>query len=220
VVQFLDREGDVHARRRAPAFLDYENFPADLAVHRRRAIYRFVFRTVPDPFMDALDVADGPARAGPQRIDDGRAIARALLNDPLVLHQAGRIADRLQTIDMPEVRIDALFRAVLLRSPSPEELRDGRLRTPSGTAWPPRSISSSTPTSFSTSTDAPLRATPARPTFHALAPPPQTRFSGHALQWLGRDRLRDARGGRRRARRVDDRPRRQAPAPCASSSCS
>lgn len=44
-----------------PAFLDYEHFDPDAPAARRRAIYRFVFRTVPDPFMDALDCPDGGA---------------------------------------------------------------------------------------------------------------------------------------------------------------
>ena len=109
----------------APAFLDYEHFPADAPAHRRRAIYRFVFRTVPDPFMDALDVPNG-GQLVPVRNESTTAVqALALQNDPFVLHQAGRIAARIE--DGVEARGDAaarthaLFRHILLRTPSAEE---------------------------------------------------------------------------------------------------
>jgi len=51
--------------------------------------------------------------------------ALALQNDPFVLHQAGRIAaqieDRIGVQGDAAARIDALFRHLLLRSPSAEE---------------------------------------------------------------------------------------------------
>ncbi|MBN8249950.1 MAG: DUF1549 domain-containing protein, partial [Verrucomicrobia bacterium] len=45
----------------SPPFLDYEHFDADAPANRRRAVYRFLFRTVSDPFMEALDCPDGGA---------------------------------------------------------------------------------------------------------------------------------------------------------------
>ena len=64
----------------APAFLDYENFPPDDPANRRRAIYRFIFRTVADPLMDALDCPDGGALT-PVRSRSTTALqAFALLN--------------------------------------------------------------------------------------------------------------------------------------------
>jgi len=59
VVQFVHRGAATFNPGGAPAFLDYENFDPDAPENRRRAVYRFVFRTVPDPFMDALDCPDG-----------------------------------------------------------------------------------------------------------------------------------------------------------------
>ncbi len=126
VVHFLDRgKATFMPDGGAPAFLDYEHFPADAPAHRRRAIYRFVFRTVPDPFMDALDVPDG-GQLVPVRNESTTAVqALALQNDPFVLHQAGRIAarvvDRIDAEGDGAARIDALFRHVLLRSPTAEE---------------------------------------------------------------------------------------------------
>src|SRR5207302_2032467 len=38
--------------------VDYLAFDPDSAGAHRRSVYRFIFRTVPDPFMDALDCPD------------------------------------------------------------------------------------------------------------------------------------------------------------------
>ena len=62
----------------------------------RRAVYRFVFRTLPDPFYDALDSADASAAHGrAKRIDHAAAGARAL-NNPFVLRQCEPFAARLR----------------------------------------------------------------------------------------------------------------------------
>ena len=122
VVHFLDKgKATFMPDGGAPAFLDYEHFPVDAPAHRRRAIYRFVFRTVPDPFMDALDVPDG-GQLVPVRNESTTAVqALALQNDRFVLHQAGRIEGRIGLQGDGASRIDALFRHILLRSPSAEE---------------------------------------------------------------------------------------------------
>src|SRR6185503_13892699 len=39
--------------------IDYMSFDVDSAAGRRRSIYRFLFRTLPDPFMDSLDCPEG-----------------------------------------------------------------------------------------------------------------------------------------------------------------
>ena len=49
VKHFVERPG-IH---RTPK-VDYLAFDSDQPAARRRAVYRFLFRTVPDPFMDAL----------------------------------------------------------------------------------------------------------------------------------------------------------------------
>ncbi len=54
VKHFVERPG-IH---RTPK-VDYLAFDSDQPAARRRAVYRFLFRTVPDPFMDALDCPDG-----------------------------------------------------------------------------------------------------------------------------------------------------------------
>ncbi|MEX2215534.1 MAG: PSD1 and planctomycete cytochrome C domain-containing protein, partial [Phycisphaeraceae bacterium] len=53
VKQFIETKG-VHVTPN----VDYTGFDPDHANQYRRSIYRFVFRTVPDPLMDALDCPD------------------------------------------------------------------------------------------------------------------------------------------------------------------
>src|SRR5436309_7591675 len=38
--------------------VDYSKFDVDSPASCRRSVYRFIFRTLPDPFMDTLDCAD------------------------------------------------------------------------------------------------------------------------------------------------------------------
>ncbi len=46
--------------------VDYINFDVDNPANCRRSVYRFIFRTLPDPFMDALDCPDA-SQLTPQR---------------------------------------------------------------------------------------------------------------------------------------------------------
>jgi len=130
VVQFVSRGDATFNPGGNPAFLDYENFPPDAAENRRRSIYRFVFRTVPDPFMDALDCPDGSA-AAPVRGSSTTAVqAFALLNDAFLIRQCEHIAERLEREHPagsesgephPARLVTAAFRLLLLRPPTDEE---------------------------------------------------------------------------------------------------
>ncbi|CAN5791122.1 DUF1549 and DUF1553 domain-containing protein [soil metagenome] len=90
---------------------------------RRRSIYRFVVRSVPNPLLDCLDGAD-PNASVPVRNETITALqALALLNDPFLIAQAEGFAARLREIsDNESNRIEAAFRLALGRSPEPEEL--------------------------------------------------------------------------------------------------
>ena len=62
---------------------DYERFNVDDPREFRRSIYRFIVRSVPDPFMECLDCAD-PSILTPKRNMTLTAIqALALFNNPL-----------------------------------------------------------------------------------------------------------------------------------------
>ena len=79
----------------SPRF-DYANFDVDSPASYRRSVYRFVVRSVADPFMESLDCAD-PSALTPRRNVTLTAIqALAMLNDPLVLSQAQHLSARLR----------------------------------------------------------------------------------------------------------------------------
>ena len=107
-----------------PAFIDYANFDPDNAANNRRSIYRFVFRTLPDPLMKALDVPDGDQWV-PRRSESTTAVqAFALLNNPFVIRMAEDIAKRITktTGDHVESQVEDAFRLILLRESRPHEL--------------------------------------------------------------------------------------------------
>ena len=106
----------------APAFLDYEAFPPDSPENRRRAIYRFMFRTVADPLMDALDAPDGGALT-PVRSQSTTALqAFALLNNAFVIRQCEHIAARVEKDAEADTKISRTFRLLLQREPHADEL--------------------------------------------------------------------------------------------------
>jgi len=106
----------------APAFLDYETFPPDAPENRRRAIYRFLFRTVADPLMEALDAPDGGALT-PVRSQSTTALqAFALLNNAFVIRQCGHIAARVEKDAPANSIISRTFRLLLQREPYAGEL--------------------------------------------------------------------------------------------------
>ncbi len=121
-VQFVSRGDATFMPGGNPAFLDYQHFDPDSPAARRRAIYRFQFRTVPDPFLDALDCPDGGITTPVRSVSTTAVQAFALLNDPFLIrqseHLAARIAARAQT---PENQAEAAFQQILLRPVDPDE---------------------------------------------------------------------------------------------------
>ncbi len=75
---------------------DYARFNFDSPGARRRSVYRFLVRSVQDPFMESLDCAD-PSLLVPKRSSTLTAVqALALLNDPLIVQESKHFADRLR----------------------------------------------------------------------------------------------------------------------------
>ena len=75
---------------------DYARFDPNTAGAGRRSIYRFIVRSVPDPFMDRLDCPD-PSILAPKRNTTLTAIqALALLNNPFMVRMASALAARLR----------------------------------------------------------------------------------------------------------------------------
>ncbi len=90
---------------------------------RRRSVYRFVVRSVANPFMEALDCAD-PNLNTPVRSQTLTALqALALWNDLFIVRQSQEFARRLEASQTdPRARLVAAYRRALGRDPSAGEL--------------------------------------------------------------------------------------------------
>lgn len=105
--------------------VDYDKFDWKTPSAGRRSVYRFLFRTLPDPFMDTLDAADS-SQLTPARNESVTPLqALAMLNDRFVLHYAEELARRLESMpgDLPS-RIRTAFALTYGRTPTPDEQRD------------------------------------------------------------------------------------------------
>jgi hypothetical protein len=102
--------------------VDYTRYDWDSAGSSRRAVYRFVFRTLPDPFFDALDSADASQLTAVRNESNTPLQALELLNNPFVLRQAEPFADRLrQKSERVVEQVRLAFLAAYGRDPSLEE---------------------------------------------------------------------------------------------------
>lgn len=101
---------------------DYARFDVDDPRSFRRSVYRFLVRSVPDPFMECLDCAD-PSIMTPKRNTTLTSIqALALLNNPLAVRQAEHFAARLKALhsDTPG-QIDAAWLLAIGRPPTEKQ---------------------------------------------------------------------------------------------------
>jgi mono/diheme cytochrome c family protein len=119
VKQFRQNKG-IHVTPK----VEYDAFDVDSPGSYRRSVYRFVFRTLPDPFFDVLDCPDAsqftPARAS--SITPLQALA--LLNDRFMVRQAEHFAERVRREAGPEVarQVELAYRLALGRPASAEEV--------------------------------------------------------------------------------------------------
>lgn len=100
----------------------YEDFDIDSPDARRRSVYRFIFRTVPDPFMEALDCPDA-SQFTPRRSSSMTSLqALAMLNSRYVVRYSAHIASRLsaETSDRDQ-QIRRLFEMAYARVPNERE---------------------------------------------------------------------------------------------------
>ncbi len=75
--------------------IDYTRFDLDSPAAHRRSIYRYIYRTLPDPFMDTLDCPD-PSQLAPKRNASlGALQAMAMMNDPFIVRMSEHIAERI-----------------------------------------------------------------------------------------------------------------------------
>ena len=101
---------------------DYAAFDVDDPGYFRRSVYRYVFRTIPDPFMNAMDCPDASQRA-PVRNQSVTALqAAAMLNDPFLVRQCEHIATRLlQETSELNYQVGLAFEMIYSRPPLADE---------------------------------------------------------------------------------------------------
>jgi len=102
--------------------VEYADYDWDRPEASRRSIYRFIYRGLPDPFMDALDFPDA-AQLAPTRPFSASALqALALLNNDFVLHHSRHFAARLEQQGAGlEERVEAAFQLAFQRLPDQAE---------------------------------------------------------------------------------------------------
>jgi mono/diheme cytochrome c family protein len=118
-----DRQFDLKPGRHVTPVIDYGLFDLNGPAGQRRSVYRFLFRTLPDPFMEALDCPAGdqiqPTRTNSVTVQQ----VLAMWNDAFVLKQAEHLAERLRT-ERPatEERVAWGLQLTLGRMPTATEL--------------------------------------------------------------------------------------------------
>ena len=87
---------------------DYSRFDVDSPQSLRRSVYRFIVRSVPDPFMESLDCPDASLLTPKRNVTLTAIQALALLNDPIVISQSRRFAKLLREHSRRPGRADSL----------------------------------------------------------------------------------------------------------------
>ena len=118
VKQFIQSPG-IHVT----PMVDYLKFDVDSPESCRRSIYRFLFRTLPDPFMDSMDCADA-SQLTPRRTTSVTALqSLTMLNNHFIVRYSEHFAERV-ALAGPDLgqQIEAAYYLALARAPTGEEL--------------------------------------------------------------------------------------------------
>jgi hypothetical protein len=118
-----DRQFDLQPGHHVTPKIDYTKFNVDSPAARRRSVYRFLFRTLPDPFMDALDCPAGDQLTPVRNASVTVQQALAMWNDAFVANYAQRLAERLEArAKQPGEQISLACELVFGRAPTSDEL--------------------------------------------------------------------------------------------------
>jgi hypothetical protein len=102
--------------------VDYRNFDPDSPENFRRSVYRFLFRTLPDPWMETLDFADSSQLTAVRNSSVTALQALSMLNNPFTVRQSEHLAARAsQTQDKLEDQVSSAVRLVLQRDATDHE---------------------------------------------------------------------------------------------------
>jgi len=117
----FDLQPGIHVTPR----VDYTKFDVDSPAARRRSVYRFLFRTLPDPFMDALDCPAGDQLTPVRNAGVTVQQALAMWNNAFVAHYAGRFAERLESLaTTTEDQVTLAYDLALSRPPTQTETEE------------------------------------------------------------------------------------------------
>jgi hypothetical protein len=103
--------------------VDYAKFDIDSASNYRRGIYRFIFRTLPDPLMESLDCPDA-SQLTPARNNSVTVLqALAMWNNRFIVRQSEHFAAHLSQVYPDDIaaQIDLAWNLALNRPPLPSE---------------------------------------------------------------------------------------------------
>jgi hypothetical protein len=117
VKQFIESPG-IHVTPN----VDYQNFDVDAPAFHRRSVYRFIFRTLPDPFMETLDCPDASQLTPTRSVSMTALQALSMMNDAFLVRYSEHLAEKLRaTTNEPGTQIDALYQLTLTRPPTADE---------------------------------------------------------------------------------------------------
>jgi hypothetical protein len=104
--------------------VDYAAFDVDSAAASRRSVYRFIFRTLPDPFMDSLDCADASQLTARRNTSVTALQALSMMNNAFMVRQSEHFAARLEASRRGlEPQIELAYELALGRPPRKGEVR-------------------------------------------------------------------------------------------------
>lgn len=117
VMHFVMKPG-IHVTPEA----DYDKFDVETSAACRRSVYRFVFRTRPDPLLDVLDCPDASQSAPVRNASLSAFQALTLWNNKFTLSQAEHLAAlaAAQSSDVAK-QVETAVERVLCRKPTAEE---------------------------------------------------------------------------------------------------
>ena len=101
--------------------VDYNGFDPDSPGGHRRSVYRFIFRTLPDPFMDTLDCPDASQFTARRASSITVLQALALLNDRFMVRMSEHFAKRVEAAGSLEAQVRQAYRLALGRAPTKRE---------------------------------------------------------------------------------------------------
>ena len=105
--------------------VDYNRFDVDSPESHRRSIYRFLFRSLPDPFMDTLDCADSSQLTPVRNVSMTALQALSMWNNAFILKQCENLAERAKgSKSNLSDQIEYVFELALNRKPTRSELRE------------------------------------------------------------------------------------------------